>query len=388
MSNNKDRLRLVIFSPNSDAVSETFIKSHIEDLPFTIIPRYGQELGIADKSGKVVWRGGWWIGSLLRRKAPALHRKILTFLLAQHLRALRADAVLAEYGTTGTWLVPACERAHVPLFVHFFGYDASQKDVLDEYETRYRRMFKTAAGVVAVSRTMYERLLAMGVPEERLHLNSCGADPDAFRDGAPQDRPPAFFAVGRFVEKKAPYLTILAFSRVLEEVPQATLTIVGEGPLFGPCKRLVQALGIGHAISLPGSKEHEFVGSALREARGFIQHSVVAENGDCEGTPVAIIEAQMTGIPVVSTRHAGIPEVVIDGETGFLVEEADVNGMAEAIIKLAKDGRLAGQMGNAGRKHAMQYFSQEMHLRRLAEMIEGAVSNRSLASPMPMASRA
>ena len=379
MPKDKDRLRLVIFSPNSDVTSETFIRAHIERLPFTILPRYGLELGIGNEKGNSVWPGGWWIGLLLGRKAPKLNRQILTFLLARHLRAIRADAVLAEYGVTGSWVAPACERAGVPVFVHFHGFDASVSDVLTEHGEDYQNIFRMAAGVVAVSNVMYERLLAMGAPEERLHLNPCGVDSDGFSGGVLSDKPPAFFAVGRFVEKKAPHLTILAFRRVLQEVPEATLTIVGDGPLLGPCKRMIQALHIEKSVKLLGSREHEVVRSEMRQSRAFVQHSLVADNGDSEGTPVAIIEAQMTGIPVVATRHAGIPDVVIDGETGFLVDETDVDEMAAAIIKLAKDGDLAHRMGNAARKHALLHFSLEQHISHLALMIEEAVYKRSWA---------
>lgn len=97
-----------------------------------------------------------------------------------------------------------------------------------------------------------------------------------------------------------------------------------------------------------------------------------AENGDCEGTPVAVIEAQMTGLPVVATRHAGIPEVVIDGETGFIVEECDIEGMGQRMLQLVSDPELAGKLGAAGHTRASTHYTTDIHINTLDSMIEKA----------------
>lgn len=374
MPKNNHSLRLAIFSPQLGAVSETFIKAHIDQLPFAVLPRYGSELAIEDASGRKVWFWGYAFGAFARRAAPSLHRVVRTFFLARHLRAIKADAVLAEYGVTGSYLAPACKRANVPLFVHFHGFDASNYKVIAQQRDSYGTMFAMATGVVAVSNAMRDRLISLGACPERLHLNHYGVDPERFDGARPEAAKPLFLAVGRFVEKKAPYLTILAFSRVVQAVPEATLTIIGSGPLLGPCQRMVQALHLEDFVTLPGSQDSEEVSRQMREARAFVQHSLVAGSGDSEGTPVAIIEAQMTGLPVVATRHAGIPDVVLDGETGFIVEEADVDVMSEAMIKLAQNPVLAGRMGAAARERAMAHFPMDRHIGQLATMIRDGVT--------------
>lgn len=372
----KSNLRLVIFAPLQSVVSETFIKAHIELLPFDVVPRFNGELSIEDASGRRVFYWGYWFGVLARITSPSLYQSVLTFLLCRHLRAINADAVLAEYGVTGSFLAPACKRAGVPLFVHFHGFDASVRDVLEQYSEAYQKMFAMAAGVVAVSTLMKERLLGLGAHPKRLHLNPCGVDPDLFAGTDPATAGPHFVAVGRFVEKKAPHLTILAFSRVVQEVPDATLSIIGGGELFGPCRRMVLALRLEDSVTLLGVRGPEEVRHQMGKARAFVQHSLTAENGDSEGTPVAVIEAQMCGLPVVATRHAGIPEVVLDGATGFIVEEGDVDAMAEAMIRLAKDPTLAVRLGASARKRALENFTMERHINQLAEMIrEGAGVN-------------
>src|SRR5262249_12545831 len=107
--------------------------------------------------------------------------------------------------------------------------------------------------------------------------------------------------------------------------------------------------------------------------RAFLQHSVVTENGDSEGTPVGIIEAQMSGLPVISTRHAGIPDVVVEGETGLLVTERDIGAMAEAILALVDQPELAGRMAAGGRARALTYFRLDQHIDKLAAIIQASV---------------
>jgi colanic acid/amylovoran biosynthesis glycosyltransferase len=371
-------LRLAIFSRSKDSASETFIKAHIERLPFVVLPFYTvfplaeRFWYVCDAKSRRLWPWGGGFGWVAQKLAPKLNAAAFNYLLARHLRGIRADAVLAEYGTTGAYLVEGCKKARLPLFVHFFGSDASIRTLLAANQDAYRNMFDYASGIVAVSNAMKNRLLALGAPPERLHLNPCGADPRSFSGGSPETQGPVFLAVGRFVEKKAPYLTVLAFGKMLKAVPAARLIMVGEGPLLGPCKRLAAALDAGAAIEFPGVQSPGRVNELLRQARAFVQHSLEADNGDCEGTPVAVIEAQMAGVPVVSTRHAGIPDVVADGETGYLVAEGDANGMSTRMEQLARDPGLAGRMGRAARLRAEARYTLDQHLRQLAEMIEAA----------------
>ena len=375
-------LRVAIFSRFKDSASETFIKAHIERLPFTVLPFYTvfplneRPWYVCDAEGRRLWPWGGSFGWVAQKLAPKLNTAVFNYFLARHLRGIRTDAVLAEYGTIGAYLIEGCKKARVPLFVHFHGSDASIRTILDANRDAYRNMFNYASGIVAVSNAMKNRLLSLGAPSERLHMNPCGVDPRSFSGGSPEAQGPVFLAVGRFVEKKAPYLTVLAFGKMLKAVPAARLIMVGEGPLLGPCKRLAAALGADAAIEFPGVQGPGRVGELLRQARAFVQHSLEADNGDSEGTPVAVIEAQMTGLPVISTRHAGIPDVVVDQETGFIVDEGDMDGMSARMLQLARDPELAGRMGQAARKRAEVNYTLDRHLHQLAEMIESGITKK------------
>jgi glycosyltransferase involved in cell wall biosynthesis len=148
--------------------------------------------------------------------------------------------------------------------------------------------------------------------------------------------------------------------------------MIGDGPLMGVCEDLVRSLDMSHAVTFLGPQSHETVRVEMQRARAFVQHSVVAANGDSEGTPVAILEAGAAGLPVIATLHAGIPDVVIHGSTGFLVPERDINAMAEYLIRIVRNSALADEMGRSARNHVSGNFTVEKSLRGLATILEKA----------------
>jgi glycosyltransferase involved in cell wall biosynthesis len=321
-----------------------------------------------------------WSGTLAARAWRKVFRIVrgrtwyddLTTAYLKVFRHYRPDAVLAEYGPTGADLVDACHQAGIPLIVHFHGYDTSHRRNLDEMKDRYPVLFRGAAAIVAVSHAMRRALIELGAPAEKVHWNPYGVDCTAFEGATPAEAPPLFIAVGRFCEKKAPDLTLRAFAEVLRAFPDARLRMVGFGPLMDPSVQLAQDLGISDAVTIVGPCPPRVVQEEMRRARCFVQHSVVASDGDSEGTPVAILEAGASGLPVVSTRHAGITDVVIEGETGFLVEERDVPGMADRMLRLAVDPALAGQMGRAARSWIEAEFSIPKRVGNLWEIIQSS----------------
>lgn len=369
------RASLCVATPYEPALSETFIRGHVERLPARVTLLYGWPLAHAGRP----------VLSKPRRAAHKLMRALrrdgvgreLTDAYAAAFRRAGADAVLAEYGTVGVLVKDACRRAGVPLVVHFHGFDASVRDVLEEHRETYPEMFRAACAVVAVSRAMQGRLVSLGAPPEKVHYNPYGIDCGEFGGAEPESAPPAFVAVGRFVDKKAPHLTLRAFAEVRRTRPQARLRMVGDGPLLEGCRALAAELGVADAVEFLGPQSHERVREEMRAARCFVQHSVEAPNGDCEGTPLGVLEAGASGLPVVSTRHAGIPDAVVEGETGLLVAEGDVGGMAGAMARLADDPALAGGMGRAARRHIAENFSVERSDRNLWAVIESCISRRA-----------
>jgi glycosyltransferase involved in cell wall biosynthesis len=290
--------------------------------------------------------------------------------LAGFFRAHDVDVVLAEFGPTGADLAPHTSELGIPLIVHFHGHDAHRTDVVEQYRDRYREMFAIAFRIVTVSRFMTETLISLGADPRKIVLNPYGPRNTFF--SVKPDYRKTVLAVGRFTDIKANYLTLAAFSKVAKDIPDSELVMVGDGELLETCKTLAANWGIADRVTFTGSIPHSEIQSLFSRACCFAQHSVTPTYGDAEGTPVAILEASAAGLPVVSTRHAGITEAVVDGETGFLVEERDVDGMAEAMHRLLSNSELCRQMGAAARKHIRDNFTIEQHIGRLQAILDEA----------------
>jgi glycosyltransferase involved in cell wall biosynthesis len=370
--------RIAIVSPRADGYSETFIAAHIQRLPGVVrvlvdgnLPRQvwqGQRLLRAGRAGRAmdmaeaVARGTTLEGLVRHRVARVLRRD-------------RIDVVLAEYGDTGEAMVEPCRRAGCALVVHFHGFDAHRGDVIAA-QGNYKRVFEHATALVVVSRAMEAQLLRLGAPREKVVYNCYGIDVERFSAGAPAEAPPHFLAVGRFVNKKAPHITIEAFRQVLAQRPQARLTMAGVGPLWESCAALVKALGIGEHVHLAGVLKPEAIADLLRRSRAFVQHSVVAHNGDSEGTPVAILEALTTGVPVVATAHAGIADVVVHGQFGLLSAEHDVAAMAAHMVALIDEPVRAGEMGRAARTYMEGHHRMETSIAALHAVLVRAAEKQ------------
>lgn len=375
-------MNICIVQPAINVVSETFMRAHAERLPGHVTVVHSVNSGrssIRDRpvlSQTVFSRGMRKLGRIIARRP--WEWEITASLLAAF-RRIRPHVVLAEYGTTGVVALEACRRACVPLVAHFHGFDASNRSCLDEYREGYRRLFREAAFVVAVSRAMRRRLISLGAPPEKVCYSPYGVDCARFDGADPAASRSVFLAVGRFVEKKAPYLTLLAFADVYRSHPDSRLRMIGDGPLLGPCRTMATALGLRDAVTFLGPQPHEVVQEEMRKSRAFVQHSIEAADGDCEGMPVAILEAGASGLPVVATRHAGIPDVVIDEETGLLVDERDIGGMAQRMKRLVDDPGLGTRLGEAARIRVAASFSMQQSIDRLWSILEASVRGTPLA---------
>lgn len=368
-------MRVAIVSQELGTYSETFIQTHIESLPFEIVTLHGVAL---DRAREGSLRQESLVQRLYRypiRKLGAFDDdKFLLQQQAQWLRKAQIEVVLAEYGPNGARILPACLAAGVPLVTHFHGYDAHNRETLAANRDSYSRLFAESAAIVGVSQSMVRQLVSEGAPREKVHYIPYFVDQAHFGAIDPTRAGKTLLAVGRFVEKKAPHLTLLAFSEVLRSVPDAKLEMAGDGPLLGPCRWLAKALGISDAVLFHGAKSHEWVQAAMKRSRIFVQHSVEAFNGDSEGTPVAILEAQCCGLPVVATRHTGIADVVAEGHTGFLCEEGDYRTMASRMVHVLQmeDHELLA-MSQAARQRIRTHFGKGQTLDRLAELLRSVV---------------
>ena len=366
-------MRLLVFAPTRRAPTETFVRANLHGLPFEITAYFGDErplsdpcrlaYGLAIFASKALTRLG------LLRLATLPGSLVAWCLIRRH----QPDVLMVEFGFEAVRVMEACAWSGVPMVVHFRGSDASAQGRLGLLRGRYRRLLAISSGVIVKSRPMASTLLALGARPDRLLISPSGANPELFHGSALDQAPPRFLAVGRFVAKKGPLHTIRAFSQVCRELgdrePKLALWMVGDGPLLKQAQALVLELGLQYRVHFLGIQPQSKVAELMREVRGFVQHSLVAPDGDSEGNPVAVMEAQLSGLPVVATRHAGIPDVVLEGESGFLVDEGDVAAMAGAITRLIEDPELAAQLGDCGRRRVQNWFTIDHHLRQVSDLL-------------------
>jgi colanic acid/amylovoran biosynthesis glycosyltransferase len=364
-------LRIALSNATPASRTETFVQAQRDGLQHVVLLLTDGAPPRCDGEGNPLIGHGF--GERLQRRLRGEDdRAALRRRTTSKLREHRVDVVLAQYGNTAQALLPACAAAGVPLIAHFHGFDAFTRSVIEK-EKRYAELWRQAVGVVAVSEAMGRQLVALGADSRKLLVNPCGVDADRF---APMDAsvaPPHFIGVGRFVEKKAPLIAIMAFEQAAKLRPDARLTLIGDGPMREACLQYVRARRLGAQVSLPGAMGHEGVAAAMQGARAFVQHSVQALSGDSEGTPVAVLEAMASALPVVATRHMGIAEVVNDASSGLLSAEFDVEAMAANLLRLIDDPMLARDLGQEGRRLALAHHRIADRNARLQAFIEQCV---------------
>ena len=293
--------------------------------------------------------------------------------VASFLEREKIDLVLAQFGPNGIKIAPVCETLNIPLVIHFHGYDLSRLPRLRSYSAALRQALDVAQSAIVVNEQMRQRLRRLGVAERKIHFIPYGVDTERHH---PETRATngvcTFLAVGRLVDKKAPLLTIKAFERCARQTGNVRLQMIGDGPLFETIEAYVSASDQQAHVDLLGARPHSEVEAALKSADVFVQHSVRALTGDEEGWPNSIAEAAATGLPTIATRHGGIPTQVVDGQTGYLVEEGDYEAMGDRMVRLACDAELRQQMGQEARKHIEANGDLQASLRRLEEVLRTA----------------
>jgi len=280
------------------------------------------------------------------------------------------DIIHCHFGPTG--LVGAAlrdlGRIDGRIVTSFYGYD------LTSYPLRFGNdafapLFARGDLFLPLCDVFRSHLLKLGCDEKRIRVHHIGVDCTRFSFAPrtpPTDGYVRLITVARLAEKKGLAYSIRAVAGLLPKYPDLRYQIVGNGPLRGELQALIDELGVAQAVSLAGPKNRDEIAKMLADAHVFLAPSVTARDGDQEGTPTVIMEAAAVGLPVISTRHSGIPELVEDGVSGYLVAEKDVDALAERIEHLVTHPELWPQLGQAGRRIVEERFN----IRRLNDDLE------------------
>lgn len=258
------------------------------------------------------------------------------------------DVYHAHFGSVGNAFLGVTKCRSAPYVVSFYGWDASQ--LLRDDPDRYDDLFRRADAVTVLSEDMRSTLVDAGCPRKKTHIQPLCVDTRRFSyrpRTRKDDEPIRLLTVARFVEKKGLEYALRSVA-ALADTYDVEYAIAGDGKRRERIESLIAELGLEDTVDLLGWQSQSEIGDLMVDAHLFLLPSVTAENGDKEGTPTVLLEAQAMGLPVVSTYHAGIPEIVADGESGLLVPERDSEALTDALAELAAHPDRWATMGRHG----------------------------------------
>jgi len=282
----------------------------------------------------------------------------------------RYSAIHAHFGYNALNILRHAKKYRIPLVVTFHGYDASMMLSDENYKNRLPELFDYASAIILVSRHMIETLnLERWL--DKVKIIPCTVDPDEFevRDKTSSNKIKILHS-GRLTDKKGVPDLIRVFKNLRQKYDTIELHIVGDGKKLEECKELVQKYNLEKSVFFYGAVTHDEVKKFMSTADIFVLNSRVGDNGDMEGTPVTLMEAMCSKVPVISTRHAGIPDVIEDGVDGLLVDERDNEGLEDALSTFIENPELRQTCSENGRNTVLQEYTVDRMKGKLQQVFQ------------------
>lgn len=285
--------------------------------------------------------------------------------LEAFLRNHGVTTVLTEFLNHGVHLGAILKKLDIKHFSYCHGYDIDRLATEVSWRSAYRRLFKVAEGFLCSSDYTRSVLRNLGAPDEKIILSALGIPADFFESPTKPPEEKRVVSVCRLIPWKGVDVILRAMARVLEDDPHVHYDIVGDGPERAMLERLAKDLGISGAVTFHGMVKPSRVRDLVDGASVFIQHSVTIPGLGRETFGLSVIEAMARARSVIVSRHGGMAETVIHGETGFHVAERDVDGLADALGRLLSDREMLHAFGAAGRARAERLYTSEAAAARL-----------------------
>jgi len=310
---------------------------------------------------KLFFRRGWRAVRILRanlrcEKGFCYTRLFFSFDLFQ----TDFDLVHCHFGPNAAMLVDLKKAGlDIPLITSFHGYDVNSYP-RQAGEECYKDLFALGELFTANTNFTKNKMVRLGCPEHKIHIIHESLRCDKFF--VPMAQRPAsgnvatLLTVGRMVEKKGYAYSLKAMALLKSRGYRFRYWMVGDGPLMDHYKQMAAEFNITEDVTFLGEQTQSEVLNLYRQADIFVLPSIEAADGDCEGQGLVLQEAQMAGIPVVSTLHNGIPDGVQNGITGFLVPEKDPVQLADKIEYLIQNPRIRHEMGQRGQEFVRSKF--------------------------------
>ncbi len=284
-----------------------------------------------------------------------------------------------HYAVDATFYAPLFKKLRIPTIVSLYGYDVSSfPRALGGFGTMYlQRAFKAMDCFLAMSEDMKRDAVALGAPEEKIIVHYHGINATRFKcESRSYERKQSFniLCVGTLEKKKGQHHLLHAVAELRRQRPDidARVTLVGKGPLVDECKKITREQGLTDRVHIAGYVPHlspDFV-RYYWNADVFVHFSTIQPGNDKEGIPGTIVEAMASGLPVIATQHAGIPEAITNGTHGILLEEKNIKGITSSLIDVFENEQLRRRLGLAAAQRALNHLDVRTKTRDLEQIYE------------------
>jgi glycosyltransferase involved in cell wall biosynthesis len=287
--------------------------------------------------------------------------------LKARLLAEKPVAIHAHFGKSGAYALPLARALNLPLVVTYYGGDATKTQNTEDnffrvYNRRRAALWREAALILPCSDFIRRELRAKGAPADKMVVHHNTADPERFQPGEKQN---ILLFAGRWTEKKGIDTLIAALARLGPKLKDWRVRLLGDGELKAGLVEQLQAANLN--VELPGWIPADDMPKFFAESAIVCVPSKRARSGDAEGLPLVCVEAMLSGCALAATYHAGIPECVEDGQTGYLVDEGDDGALADHLGRMLGDPARTRAMGEAGRALALSRFNLIIQSKRLQD---------------------
>ncbi|EFJ4606205.1 colanic acid biosynthesis glycosyltransferase WcaL [Escherichia coli] len=329
----------------------------------------------ASQTLRSIHRKNTWQALNLKRYGAESRNLILSAICGLVATPFHADVFIAHFGPAGVTAAKLRELGVIrgKIATIFHGIDISSREVLNHYTPEYQQLFRRGDLMLPISDLWAGRLQKMGCPREKIAVSRMGVDMTRFspRPVKAPATPLEIISVARLTEKKGLHVAIEACRQLKEQGMAFRYRILGIGPWERRLRTLIEQYQLEDVVEMPGFKPSHEVKAMLDDADVFLLPSVTGADGDMEGIPVALMEAMAVGIPVVSTLHSGIPELVEADKSGWLVPENDARALAQRLAAFSQlDTDELAPVVKRAREKVEHDFNQQVINRELASLLQ------------------
>lgn len=372
---------VIIYRNQLFKISETFITNQAEKLKYFKPIYVGRKIfGKPPRNSKIISMDNTHLISHLKyvlfRDISYFKKKVIPF---------KPKLIHAHFGVEGVYAMNLAKQLKIPLITTFHGFDAtitnkslilSKKPAWINYFLFKKQLIKKGDLFICVSNFVRKKVIEMGFPEDKTITHYIGIDTNNVQFKIiNKSKHKIILHVARLTEKKGTKYLIDAFVSVYKNFKNIKLVIIGTGELENALKKQVEKMGLTNEIIFLGAQPHNKVIEWMQKADIFCLPSITASSGDAEGLGMVFLEAGLCKLPVVATNSGGIPEVVIDGKTGFLVPERNSEKLAEKLLLLLKNKNLRETMGENARNVIKERFDINRQTEKLEEIYKEILWN-------------